>query len=77
MNDFVEYVENELTYSRPQSGEQADVHAKVSALYLELGKKLAEIVPSSPDGTKMVNHLTISRAWAQKAVAQHWNPEFE
>ena len=72
MRDFKEYVKQELTHSPPQSAEQGEAHAKVSALFLEFGEKLAEIVPDSPDATKMVNHLTISRAWAQKSVAQYF-----
>ena len=70
--DFKEYVRKELTHSPPASKEQVRAHAKVSQLYVEFGEALAEVVPDGPDGTKMVNHLTISRAWAQKSVAQHY-----
>lgn len=72
--DFKEYVRNELTHSPPESKEQSEAHAKVSQLFLEFGEALAEVVPDSPDGTKMVNHLTIARAWAQKSVAQNFEP---
>ena len=72
--DFKAYVRDELTHSPPQSKEQGQAHATVSELFLEFGEKLAEVVPDSPDGTKMVNHLTIARAWAQKSVAQNFEP---
>ena len=48
---FVEYTNNELTHSPPTSAEHAQVHAKVSDLFVEFGEKLAEIVLPSPDGT--------------------------
>lgn len=70
--DFKEYVRRELTHSPPQSKEQGQAHAKVSQLFVEFGEKLSEVVPDSPDGTKMVNYLTIARAWAQKSVAQNF-----
>ena len=70
--DFKEYVKKELTHSPPQSKEQGQAHAKVSDIFVEFGEKLAEVVPDGPDGTKMVNYLTIARAWAQKSVAQNY-----
>ena len=73
--DFKEYVRNELTHSPPQSKAQGEVHAKVSELFVEFGEKLAEVVPDGPDGTKMVNYLTIARAWAQKSVAQNFESD--
>ena len=73
--NFSEYVANELRHSPPQSSEHVKVHQAVSDLFLEFGEKLSEVVPDGPDGTKMVNYLTIARAWAQKSVAQNWKPE--
>ena len=70
--DFKEYVRGELTHSPPSSKEQGQVHATVSQLFVEFGEALAEVVPDGPDGTKMVNYLTIARAWAQKSVAQNF-----
>ena len=75
MRDFVKYVEKELTHSSPKSEVQIDLHKRVSDLFVKFGVALAEVVPDSPDATKMVNYLTISRAWAQKAVAQHFEIE--
>ena len=73
MRDFTEYVKNELTHSPPSSPEQIQAHKQVSDLFVQFGVALAKVVPDSPDGTKMVNHLTIARAWAQKSVAQNFN----
>jgi hypothetical protein len=73
--DFKEYVRNELTHSPPNSFEMAQTHTKVSQLFVEFGEALAEVVPDGPDGTKMVNYLTIARAWAQKSVAQNFQPD--
>ena len=73
--DFKQYVKDELTHNPPQSHEQGNAHRIVSDLFLELGEKLADVVPDSADATKMVNHLTISRAWAQKSVAQNFNKD--
>lgn len=73
--DFKEYVRKELTHSPPQTPEQGQAHARVSDLFVEFGEKLAEVVPDGPDGTKMVNYLTIARAWAQKSVAQNFESE--
>ena len=70
--DFKEYVRKELTHSPPTSEAQREAHQKVSLLFLDFAEELAEFVPDCPDATKMVNHLTISRAWAQKSVAQHF-----
>ena len=75
MRDFAEYVENELTHSPPSSPAQANAHKQVSDLFVQFGVALAKVVPDSPDATKMVNHLTISRAWAQKSVAQNFDEE--
>ena len=76
--DFKQYVKDELSHSPPTSDQHAQAHAAVSELFLEFGEKLSEVVPDGANGTKMVNFLTIARAWAQKAVAQDWkhlNPE--
>ena len=70
--NFEKYVKDELTHSSPSSPEQVNAHKKVSDLYVQFGVALAKIVPDCPDATKMVNHLTISRAWAQKSVAQYF-----
>ena len=72
--NFKEYVRGELTHSPPTSKEQGQAHAKVSKLFVEFGEALADVVPDGPDGTKMVNYLTIARAWAQKSVAQNFQP---
>ena len=72
--DFKEYVRNELTHSPPKSKEQGQAHAEVSELFVEFGDALADIVPDGPDATKMVNYLTMARAWAQKSVAQNFEP---
>ena len=71
--NFAAYVRDELTHSPPSSPEQVEAHQKVSELFVEFGMALARVVPDSPDGTKMVNHLTIARAWAQKSVAKHFD----
>ena len=73
--NFKAYVRKELTHTPPESKAQGQAHAKVSELFVEFGEKLAEVVPDGPDGTKMVNHLTIARAWAQKSVAQHFDAD--
>ena len=70
--DFKEYVRNELTHSPTNSKEQEQAHITVSQLFVEFGEALADVVPDGPDGTKMVNYLTIARAWAQKSVAQNF-----
>ena len=70
--DFKEYVRDELTHSPPTSEKQIAVHKEVSQLFINFGEALADVVPDGPDGTKMVNHLTIARAWAQKSVAQNF-----
>ncbi len=75
--DFKEYVRKELTHSPTKSKEQEQAHIKASQLFVELGESLAEVVPDCPDATKMVNYLTISRAWAQKAIAQNFEVENE
>ena len=73
--DFKEYVRNELTHSPPNSKAQGQAHATVSQLFVDFGEALADVVPDGPDGTKMVNYLTIARAWAQKSVAQNFQPD--
>lgn len=70
--NFAEYVKDELTHSPPESPEQIAAHKQVSELFVQFGVALAKVVPDSPDGTKMVNHLTIARAWAQKSVAKYF-----
>ena len=72
-----EYVRKELQHSPPTSQKQVDAHKRTSALFLELGEALAQVVPDGPDATKMVNYLTISRAWAQKSIAQNFEVENE
>ena len=73
--DFKEYVKNELTHSPTTSKEQEEAHIAVSRLFVEFGEALAEVVPDGPDGTKMVNYLTIAQAWAQKSVAQNFESD--
>ena len=70
--DFKEYVRDELTHSPPTSEKQIATHKEVSQLFINLGEALADVVPDGPDATKMVNYLTIARAWAQKSVAQNF-----
>ena len=73
IKNFREYVEKELTYFGPSSEEQIEAHKEVSDLFVEFGGKLAEIVPGSPDGIRMVHLLTLARALAQKSVAQYFD----
>lgn len=68
--EFKGYVRQELSHSPPESKQQVEAHKKVSDLYVEFGEKLADVVPGSENGRQMVAFLTMSRAWAQKAVAQ-------
>ena len=75
MENFKEYVEAELTHSPPSSAEQIEAHRKVSELFVEFGLELAEVVPGSPDGIRMVHLLTLARALAQKSVAQYFDPD--
>ena len=72
-DEFVEYVERELTHSPPSSDEQVAAHKKVSDLFVEFGGELARVVPGSPDGIQMVHFLTLARALAQKSVAQYFD----
>ena len=69
------YVRQELTHSPPSCPEQVEAHKAVSDIYVEFGEVLAEVVPDCPDFTKMVNFLTLSRALAQKSIAQNFKPE--
>lgn len=72
-----DYVKKELTHSPPSNPEQINAHKQVSDLFVQFGVALAEVVPDCADFTKMVNGLTLTRALAQKAVAQNFNADTE